>query len=484
MTELVRLRTIWKRNAGLKTGASGRRRVNDLTRSRIQWYRDIHGDMTLPVATAYASSDDDWSDAEPEAVKIVVFPLGVGKAPIPIAQMRKGLRRSLFKSLDITDGGHFEMLSSRYRGDTRPTIGEGHAGGRIVTRGLMLEELGAVIMPSLSDTEIEALEGEGAVVLDNDVVTIDEPQAGQPSGTADPHWHLFDVNVNAARAKGLKGAGTLIGVLDTGIDDTHSEFAGKTVYYQAFETDGSKSSQKAARDYGTHGTHVSALCAGATVGVAPLAHLAVAAVLTQKNAKGQLCGYRAQILAGINWLAQGTDGLPRSVDIINASLGSSDSDAYYYIPLSGHRLVGLLMIAAIGNKGTAGIGNHCSPGKYDCVIGVGAADEKGAVAAFSAWGPTYVQPGTSQDHKPDLLAPGVHVRSALPKGKYGFMNGTSMACPIVSGAAALMIEQDRSLRANPTMLASKICSMTRAVPSGSSNSPHKVGHGLLDLTNI
>jgi subtilisin len=82
----------------------------------------------------------------------------------------------------------------------------------------------------------------------------------------------------------------------------------------------------------------------------------------------------------------------------------------------------MLLVAAAGNSGAAvGV-----PAKYDSVIAVSAIDQANVIAPFSSRGPEV-----------ELCAPGVNVLSTTPGGGLGKKSGTSMACPHVSGVAAL-----------------------------------------------
>ena len=95
-------------------------------------------------------------------------------------------------------------------------------------------------MPALSEEQVEAFENAGGLVIFNEEVGVDDP-AGEPSSKGAPTAsHLASIGISAAREAGLTGKGVLIGVLDTGIDAKHPEFAGKSVRFMAFKPNGER----------------------------------------------------------------------------------------------------------------------------------------------------------------------------------------------------------------------------------------------------
>ncbi|WP_336621609.1 S8 family serine peptidase [Streptomyces sp. DH37] len=240
---------------------------------------------------------------------------------------------------------------------------------------------------------------------------------------------------------GYDGKGVTIAVVDTGIDATHKDFAGRIAGEKNF------SDSKDARDRYGHGTHVASIAAGSGGrsngkyrGVAPGAKLLNAKVLDDDG-----YGSDSDIIAGMEWsVAQGAE-------VVNLSLGGGDTPEVDPMEDAVNRLSkdsGALFVIAAGNEGP-GASTVASPGSADAALTVGAVDKQDRLADFSSIGPRTGDGAV----KPDLTAPGVDIGAAAAKGSlveqegepvadgYVSISGTSMATPHVAGAAALLAQQ-------------------------------------------
>lgn len=114
------------------------------------------------------------------------------------------------------------------------------------------------------------------------------------------------------------------------------------------------------------------------------------------------------------------------------------------------------------------------------VIAVGAVDSTRAIAGFSSRGPTL-----DGRVKPDLVAKGVGVYSTSDSGGYRFLQGTSMSAPVVSGIAALVIEQWRRTFSgmNPRPDELRALLMHGAEDLGQPGPDYSYGYGLANARN-
>ncbi|MFJ2952723.1 S8 family serine peptidase [Streptomyces sp. NPDC087226] len=247
------------------------------------------------------------------------------------------------------------------------------------------------------------------------------------------------VNAPTAWKAGYEGQGVKVAVLDTGVDASHPDLAGRVT--EAKDFSGSASTD----DRFGHGTHVAATvggtgaaAAGTRRGVAPQADLLVGKVLGDDG-----YGSESQVIDGMEWAA-GT-----GAEVVNMSLGA-DVQTDGTDPMS-QALNALsasddtLFVVAAGNAGPD-VTTVGSPGAADAALTVGAVDRDDSLAPFSSRGPRYGDGAV----KPDVTAPGVGIVAARAAGTtmgqavdahYTAASGTSMATPHVAGAAALLAQQ-------------------------------------------
>ena len=284
-------------------------------------------------------------------------------------------------------------------------------------------------------------------------------------------------------------AGSAIAVIDSGIssgkDFTLSNGTGsRIVYNQNFA-----SGQSTVADLYGHGTHVAGIIAGngqnshgasfrkTFMGVADNVNLINLRVLDH-GGTGHDSAVIAAIQTAINLKSK------YNIRVINLSLGRPTYESYTLDPLcqavEAAWKAGIVVVVAAGNEGrnnkahTDGYGTIAAPGNDPYVITVGAMKPMGSstraddlIASYSSKGPTLY------DHivKPDIVAPGnmsisvlasssATLMKAYPKNivalssyssnakgasSYFTLSGTSMATPVVSGAVALLLQQNAKL---------------------------------------
>jgi|GEM_PF-3666797 len=228
-------------------------------------------------------------------------------------------------------------------------------------------------------------------------------------------WHLNLIGVDHIN-RATAGEGISLAILDTGVDKDHPEIA------HLFQRDSIgynfvTSSQDVFDDNG-HGTHVCGLVAGSAVGVAPAAEVWIGKVLSEQG-----YGSEGWIVRGIEW------SVKKKVGIINMSLGAGNSSEMEEDVIRHAISKGTLVCAAAGNESVG----PSYPASYDGVLSVAAVDRQKNHAYFSNVDPTV-----------DIAAPGVDVVSSFPGGQYAAMSGTSMATPLVTGAAAAVASVKQS----------------------------------------
>ncbi|MFJ4435620.1 S8 family peptidase [Streptomyces sp. NPDC088923] len=273
------------------------------------------------------------------------------------------------------------------------------------------------------------------------------------------------IGSDQAVAAGKTGAGSAVAILDTGVAVKHPFLSGRVKAQACFsvndesygatslcpngtaQQEGSASADSetgpcaAIGSACAHGTHVAGIAAGNGTGisgapkrgVAPGADIIAVQVFSKFDSE-DFCGpglnpcvlsFTSSQIKGLEKvLALKKAGTP--VVAANLSLGGGNwttpcsTDVRAAI-IDSLRAADVATVVAAGNDGYADAVN--APGCVPSAITVGASTDDDQLATFTNRGPLV-----------DLLAPGTSIVSSLPGGKYGSMNGTSMATPHVTGA--------------------------------------------------
>lgn len=213
------------------------------------------------------------------------------------------------------------------------------------------------------------------------------------------------------------GEDTKTGVIDTGIDANHIDLKNRIRDYINF----SDSNRDDIEDRNGHGTHVSGIiCAEkngvGVIGVAPKTDLYVAKAFDETGKTT----YPA-IEKSLNWM------IAKKVDVINMSFSSDISTKEYRNLISKVSAAGISMICAAGNEGMLGDETIGYPAGFKETIAVTAVDINRKITDFSSYG-----------GEAEIAAAGKNIYSTYLNNGYATLSGTSMATPIITGAAAIL----------------------------------------------
>jgi len=273
-----------------------------------------------------------------------------------------------------------------------------------------------------------------------------------PTWPGGVEWNVHEVGADRVWDLGYTGQGVIVGGADTGVAWDHPALKaaylgwdGERVDHNYHWYDAWDGTDVPMDDHG-HGTHTTGTVVGSDgenqVGLAPGARWI--ACRNMRHGVGNPGSYvtcMEFLLAPFPLDGDPFhDGDPlQGAHVVNNSWGCPTREGCLsdtlQLAVENLRAAGQMMVVSAGNSGPACSTVQDAPATYDAVFSVGAVMQGDRIASFSSRGP--VTGDNGQLPKPDIVAPGVNIRSSVPNG-YASMPGTSMAGPHVAGAVALL----------------------------------------------
>jgi subtilisin family serine protease len=293
--------------------------------------------------------------------------------------------------------------------------------------------------------------------------------------TAPPEPNVALVNAPALWDLGFRGQGMVVANMDTGVDATHPDLAGRWRGGSNSWYDPNGEHPTMPTDVNGHGTWtmgamVGGDAGGTSIGMAPDA-LWIAVKLF--NDRGTTTS--SMVHLGFQWLLD-PDGNPATADapnVVNNSWSGSVAgcDLEFQPDLRSLRAAGILPVFSAGNSGPLA-GTVLSPANLPEALSVGATDDSDAIYPSSSRGPS----ACGQAVAPRLVAPGVGIRTTDLFGLYVNVSGTSFSAPHAAGALALLLDAFPGLSADRQQAALE----SGAVDLGAAGADNDYGNGRLD----
>src|SRR4030065_110830 len=267
-------------------------------------------------------------------------------------------------------------------------------------------------------------------------------------------WNIAKIRADLAWSTfGVTGEGAVVGIIDTGVmydhpalvNSYHGNLGGGTFdhNYSWFDF---VNGQPEPHDPIGHGTWGAGIVSGDDgtgnqIGVAPGVDVIAVRACDYACSDVDLLDALDWMLAPTNLNGQNPDPT-KAPDVVLGMWGGGGCDPFFQPSLSALRAAGILPVFAPGGSGPscATIG---SPAALPEALAAGATDQNDMIASFSARGP-----GCNGEIKPDLSAPGVHIRTRTNGPGYIITSGTSWSAAHAAGAAALVISADPLLGPN------------------------------------
>lgn len=254
-------------------------------------------------------------------------------------------------------------------------------------------------------------------------------------------WGQQEMRLNKLpKQSGVMNKPVKIAVIDSGITSDHVDLSPKGGFDLGTTGQANKSWKK---DGSGHGTHVAGISAALNnelgiLGFAPDSELYVLRVFPNAS--------NSKLIGALDWC------IDNDIDVINMSLGGKKASQLIQQRLEACRENGILPIAAAGNNG----GKVLFPAAFDEVLSVAAIGRFDAFPEDSSHhkhiGDKPIQSNhyfapkfTCRGPEIDVCAPGVAIVSTVPGNGYAAWDGTSMACPHVTGFAARLLQRQTNI---------------------------------------
>jgi serine protease AprX len=284
----------------------------------------------------------------------------------------------------------------------------------------------------------------GSVLMDEGIISIRPSDSALNSQTK--YQNLIEFDNMTATGKGIR-----VCIVDSGLDRSHGDLEGINLVGWMDFVNGKSNPYD---DHG-HGTSMAGILVadGWIEGMAPNVELLVAKAL-QSNGSGD----DADVVAAIDWCVE------NNAHIISLSLGGAPGALPFFLQSgrdSGDAAndaidKGIFVIAAAGNDGTDDDGDVASPASETAVIAVGGVTSTGTIWSGSSVGDNngrilplpILLPRNDPHKKPEIVAPAHRVPVINNQGTWSLVDGTSAATVFVTGAIALLLENNPELAAN------------------------------------
>jgi subtilisin family serine protease len=324
------------------------------------------------------------------------------------------------------------------------------------------------------------------------ILEYDKPvyEGPAPEQTESSEIGLRVINAHKLWEMGITGAGRIVMNIDTGVDRNHpalsSRWRGNSVpWYHAWMDKNGNTTQPT--DCESHGTHTMGIMCGRsgtdTVGVAPDAQWIAARTICSSP-------HTSNSIAAFQW-AMNPDSNITTNDMPDA-IGNSWHDpglanectSIYVSTLNALEAAGIAVVFSCGNAGP-GVSTITKPKNVNTnlvnTFSVGNIDGNQPfpypISSSSSRGPSLCGGTGSLLIKPEVVAPGTNVRSTIPGGGFGNKSGTSMACPHIVGAVALLKQYAPNLTGKQILEAL----YNTAVDLGSAGEDNTFGMGVINV---